>query len=221
MNVGERPSRGVFIAVEGGDGAGKSGVIVTLKAALEERGHDLLVTREPGGTLEGEQLRALLLSSSGPRWESEAELLLVTAARVQHAKRVIVPALQAGKIVISDRFVGSTLAYQGAGHGVPSARILDLHRLYVGDLWPDLTIILDVDPQVGLARSRGRLAQALSDESRFEELGGDFHTRVRTSFLEQAQADPKHYAVLNAHQPATVVQSEAVQRLLATVSAAH
>lgn len=206
---------GRFIVVEGGDGAGKGGVAASLAAALTIAGHPVLTTREPGGTPEGLQLRALLLSAAGAVWEQEAELLLMTAARVQHVRRVIAPAVAAGTTVICDRFVGSTLAYQGGGRGLPVDLILDLHRRLVDDVWPDLTIILDVDPRTGLQRSRTRLAAQAQDEGRFEDLDLAFHDRVRQSFLAQAAENPQRTVVIDAAQTAAQVQLEALAHVLA------
>ena len=149
---------GAFIAVEGVDGSGKSGVVRHLIAALAQRGHAVLGTREPGGTPQGEALRGLLLAGEDDAWDPRAELLLMTAARVQHVARVVLPAVAAGRIVVSDRYAGSTLAYQGAGRGMAQGLIRDLHAAVVDDLWPDLTLVLDLDPVTGLARSRRRLA---------------------------------------------------------------
>ena len=177
-------NRGLFIAFEGGEGAGKTTAMHAVAASL---GGDTLLTREPGGTPEGLALRALLLSADGPPWDPAAELLLMVAARVQHVRRVIQPALDAGRIVLCDRFVGSTLAYQGAGRGISSALITDLHARAVGGLMPDLTVLLDVDPLVGLRRSASRLGAAGIDEARFEALDLAFHQRVRGAFLDQAK----------------------------------
>lgn len=202
------PRQGYFVAVEGGDGAGKGGLVANLAAVLAEDGHDVLATREPGGTPEGLQLRALLLAESGQVWEQNAELLLMVAARVQHVRRVIQPALAAGKIVICDRFIGSTLAYQGAGRGLPEDLILDLHARLVDDIWPDLTILLDVDPRIGLARSRRRLASEVNDEGRFESLDLAFHDRVRQSFRAQAESRPGTSLVIDASQAIANVHAD-------------
>ena len=206
-------ARGVFIVLEGGDGAGKGGAIVSLAAALRDDGHDVLATREPGGTQEGLQLRALLLAAEGAVWDPGAELLLMTAARVQHVTRVIAPALAVGTIVLCDRFVGSSLAYQGGGRGIPPDRILDLHRRFVSDLWPDLTVLLDVDPTVGLARSRRRLGVEAVDEGRFEALDRSFHERVRLSFLDQAKRRPLQTAVIDASRAIGTVQQDVIARV--------
>lgn len=197
MAVPEDAPRG-FIAVEGIDGSGKSGVVRHLIAALSARGFDVIGTREPGGTPQGEQLRALLLAGEDHSWEPEAELLLMTAARVQHVARVIRPALAAGTLVVSDRYAGSTLAYQGAGRGMAEALIRDLHARAAGDMWPGLTLVLDLDPAIGLARSRRRLSADAVDEGRFESLDLAFHQRIRGSFLAQATAAPVRHAVIDA-----------------------
>jgi dTMP kinase len=155
---------GKFIAFCGGEGAGKSTQIAALARYLESRGIPALTTREPGGTPEGQHLRKLLLTETAGSWTPLAETLLMVADRAQHIERVIAPALAAGTHVISDRFVLSTLSYQGAGRGVPAALIRDLHRQSCGDLWPDLTVIFDIDPAIGLARSKRRLSRSGSDE---------------------------------------------------------
>ncbi len=173
----------------------------------------MLATSEPGGTPEGLQLRAMLLAASGAVWTQEAELLLMVAARVQHVRRVIIPALETGTMVVCDRFVGSTLAYQGGGRGLAEDLILDLHRRLVGDLWPDLTVLLDVDPSVGLARSRRRLAAACADEGRFEDLDIEFHRRVRASFLAQAARHAGRTVIIDAAQPIAAVQRQAIDQV--------
>jgi dTMP kinase len=211
------PRTGRFFVVEGGDGAGKGVVVAALAAFLADAGHAVLTTREPGGTPEGLQLRAMLLAASGAVWELESELLLMTAARVQHVRRVIIPALQAGTMVVCDRFVGSTLAYQGGGRGLPEDLILDLHCRLVDDFWPDATILLDVDPRVGLERSRRRLAASGADEGRFEDLDLAFHDRVRASFLAQAARHAGRTAVIDAGQPIDIVQCQAIDRVRALV----
>lgn len=201
---------GAFIAVEGVDGSGKSGVVRALVAGLAAQGRDVLGTREPGGTPQGEALRGLLLAGSDDAWEPRAELLLMTAARVQHVARVIRPAVAAGRIVVSDRYAGSTLAYQGAGRGMDDGLIRDLHAKVVDDLWPDLTVVLDLDPAIGLARSRKRLSDAAIDEGRFESLALSFHQRIRAAFLAQAAAAPERHVVIDASGTPEAVQAAAL-----------
>ena len=204
---------GRFIVFEGGDGAGKGSALTAVAESLAADGLDVLTTREPGGTPEGLELRSLLLSAAGAVWDQGSELLLMTAARVQHVKRVIRPALAAGRIVLCDRFVGSTLAYQGAGRGLPLALIRDLHRIFVDDVWPDLTVLMDVDAGAGVRRSRQRLSSTKADEGRFEALDLDFHERVRGAFLEQAEAEPSSTIIIDAARPLDDVRPDVVARV--------
>ncbi len=209
---------GAFIAVEGVDGSGKSGVVRHLIAHVQALGRNVLGTREPGGTPQGEALRGLLLAGEDDAWDPRAELLLMTAARVQHVARVVLPAVAAGRVVVSDRYVGSTLAYQGAGRGMAEALIRDLHAAVVDDIWPDLTLVLDLDPAIGLARSRKRLAVGGIDEGRFESLDLAFHQRIREAFLAQAAAAPERHVVVDAGGTPEAVQAAAataVERFLA------
>ncbi len=195
----------MFIVFEGGEGAGKTTAMAAVAARLGERA---LTTREPGGTKEGLALRGLLLAGDAPDWDPMAELLLMVAARVQHVTRVIRPALAAGHVVLCDRFVGSTLAYQGAGRGLDGDFIMRLHRDAVG-LLPDLTVLLDVDPRLGLRRSLRRLAASGQDEGRFENLDLAFHERVRASFLDQAAACPS--VVIDAGAPEDEVRQAVIE----------
>ncbi len=190
----------MFIVFEGGEGAGKTSAIAY---AAETLGARALTTREPGGTPEGLALRALLLAGDAPDWDPMAELLLMVAARAQHVSRLIKPALAAGQVVLCDRFLWSTLAYQGAGRGLDIGFIEDLHRNAIG-LLPDLTVLLDVDPRVGLARSWRQLAASGQDEGRFEGLDLAFHERVRGAFLALAARSPS--AVIDAAAPEAEVR---------------
>ena len=199
-------ARGKFIAFCGGEGAGKSTQIGLLAAHLEAKGRPVVVTREPGGTEEGRELRRLLLTP-GIAWSATAETLLMVADRVQHIARLIEPALAAGRHVVTDRFGLSTLAYQGAAGGVPVSFIRTLHAEACGDLWPDLTIILDIDPRIGLGRSKRRLAEAASEETRFEALELGFHERVRAGFLELATTLPGRHVVIDAGSSVETIQA--------------
>jgi dTMP kinase len=201
-------TRGRFIAFCGGEGAGKSTQIALLAAHFATSRRPALMTREPGGTPEGQHLRKLLLTASAGSWTPLAETLLMVADRAQHIERVIAPALDAGTHVVSDRFVLSTLSYQGAGRGVPAALIRDLHRQACADLWPDLTVIFDIDPAIGLERSRRRLSRSGSDESRFEALDLAFHQRVRAGFLDEAKASDRPHAVIDATRPIGEIATE-------------
>lgn len=186
--------RGRFIAFEGGEGAGKSTQIARLAEALRARGDTVVVTREPGGTPGAEEIRALFVQGATGRWTVETDVLLVTAARADHVARLIRPALEAGSTVLCDRFVHSTLAYQGHGKGVPVETLLSLHAFATGDIWPDLVLWLDAPVELGLSRSTKRAAAqdaALPQEQRFEQLSLDYHNRVRDGFAALAAADPR------------------------------
>lgn len=208
-----------MVVLEGVDGSGKSGASTYLTDALRRAGFDVLATHEPGGTEAGAALRKMLLAQNAFDWTPTAELLLMNASRRQHVERLVLPALQAGKIVVCDRFVGSTLAYQGAGRGLSKDLILNLHRLTIDDFWPDLTLVLDLDPVVGLARSRRRLENSKTDEGRFEALDLAFHQRVRQSFLEQAAEFSAPYQVIDADKPPEIVQGEALGHVLSMLAA--
>ena len=198
-------TRGRFITIEGGEGAGKSTQTARLAATLQARGIATLVTREPGGTPEAERIRALLLEPGEAGWDAATEVLLYFAARVENVAKTIEPALAAGRIVICDRFADSTLAYQGYGAGAPIPTIRAIADAALGGFRPDLTLILDIGPEPGLARTRAR--SATSD--RYESQPLDFHRRVREGFLEVAAAAPDRCVVLDA-APAEDAVAEAV-----------
>lgn len=204
------PARGRFITFEGGEGAGKSTQIRAVADWLRQAGHEVLSTREPGGSPGAEDIRALFVRGEAGRWDGITETLLVYAARRDHVVKTIAPALAAGIWVLCDRFADSTLAYQGYGHGVDRATIRSIHKLAVGDLTPDLTLILDIDPALGLARSRGTAV----GEDRFEKLGTGFHQRLRQGFLEIAVAEPKRCAVIDANDDVVAITAA----LKATIS---
>jgi len=185
---------GRFITLEGGEGAGKSTQIARLRAWLEGRGHRVTVTREPGGSPGAEMVRKLLVEGPTERWDGTTEALLHFAARREHLRSTVWPALKRGDWVVSDRFADSTLAYQGYGHGVDRRIFEQLYELAVGAFRPDLTIILDVPVEIGLERA----AERRGAETRYESLPRDFHTRVRTGFLEIAKSEPKRCVVIDA-----------------------
>lgn len=197
-------SSGLFITFEGGEGSGKTTQIQRLKSAIEEQGHHVTLTREPGGTPEAEIIRGCLVSRDGGNWSPEAEVLMLYAARSMHLQTVILPALTKEHVVICDRFSDSTLAYQGYGHGYDFDRIRALDDLIVGANQPDLTFILDIDPKVGLMRSKKRMMETNdlteSQEDRFERLGLSFHQKLRDGFLSIAQSAPDRCCVINAEQ---------------------
>ena len=182
-----------FIVFEGGEGAGKSTQSRALADYLEARGHRVRRTREPGGTPAAEAIRAVLLDTANTGLDDRAEALLFAAARGDHAARVIRPALAAGDIVISDRYLDSSVAYQGVARDLGAERVADLSLWATGGLVPDLTIVLDVDPAVGLARVVG--------PDRLESEPVEWHRRVRQAFLEIAAAAPDRYLVLDGTRP--------------------
>jgi dTMP kinase len=199
---------GLFVTFEGGDGAGKSTQIRLLRSALERSGRTVVVTREPGGTRLGEEIRELLLRRAAEEPTSRTEALLYAAARAQHVEEVILPALRRGSVVICDRFVDSSVAYQGAGRGLGEESIDELNRWATGVLRPDLIVLLDVDPGAGLDR-----AARDGDADRIETAGLDFHRRTRAAFLGRADADPDRYLVLDARRPIEELHAEIRSRV--------
>ena len=185
---------GRFITLEGGEGAGKSTQIARLKSWLEGRGRTVVATREPGGSPGAEMIRKLLVEGPVERWDGTTEALLHFAARREHLRSTVWPALQRGDWVLSDRFADSTLAYQGYGHGVDRGIFDQLYKFAVGDFRPDLTLILDLPIESGLLRAAARRGT----ETRYESLPRDFHARVRSGFLEIAAQDPKRCMVIDA-----------------------
>jgi dTMP kinase len=187
-------SAGRFITLEGGEGAGKSTQITRLKGWLEGRGRTVVATREPGGSPGAEMIRKLLVEGPVERWDGRTEALLHFAARREHLRSIVWPALKRGDWVISDRFADSTLAYQGYGHGVDRRIFDELYKVAVGDFGPDLTLILDLPIETGLLRAAARRGA----ETRYESLPRDFHARVRAGFLEIAMQDPKRCVMIDA-----------------------
>jgi dTMP kinase len=189
-------SRGCFITLEGGEGAGKSTQIARLRTWLEGRGKTVVATREPGGSPGAEMIRKLLVEGPAERWDGVTEALLHFAARRDHLRMTVWPALKRGAWVISDRFADSTRAYQGYGHGLDVAMLERLYDVAVGDFRPDLTLILDLPIDVGLARAAARRGA----ETRYESLPIEFHQRVKAGFLEIAKREPKRCVVIDAGQ---------------------
>ena len=194
-------ARGRFITLEGGEGAGKSTQQNRLVARLSELGIDVVSTREPGGSEGGEAIRELLVNGPPERWSAVTEVLLMNAARRDHIERRIRPALERGAFVVCDRFADSTRAYQGAGGEANPAFIAAVEREVVGDMRPDLTLILDLPVEEGLARA----AHRGGGEARFEAKGTEFHRRLRQGFLDIAAAEPERCVVIDSHQPPDAV----------------
>ena len=185
--------KGVFITLEGGEGAGKSTQMRRVREWLEQRGHEVIATREPGGTALSELIRDVVLHGDHPEMSAHTELLLIFAARAQHVESLIRPALEAGRTVLCDRFTDASYAYQGAGRGLPRSDIAALEQMVQGDLRPDLTLLLDLPIETGLARASER-----GSEDRFETQTGAFLERAREAYLQRASEFPARYEVVDA-----------------------
>ncbi len=185
---------GLFIALEGGDGAGKSTQASLLCRALEEDGRTVVRTREPGGTPIGEKVRSLVLDHGHGEIDARTEALLFAASRAAHVHQVIVPALTRGDVVVCDRYIDSSVAYQGAGRDLGAQAVLELNLWGTDGLRPDLTVLLDVDP----AEGRTRRTSGKLDEDRLESEPDAFHTKIRSAFLDLARQNPERYLVLSA-----------------------
>ena len=196
---------GVFVCFEGGEGAGKSTQSRTLAATLEQRGHPVLLTFEPGDTAVGKEVRRIVLDPATGALSDRTEVLLYAADKAEHVDTVVLPALARGEVVITDRYVDSTLAYQGAGRTLAADEVERVARWATHDLRPHLTVVLDLDPEHGFGRFAAR--------DRIEGEPPEFHGRVRTAFLQMAGADPDHYLVLDARAPADEIADAVRQRV--------
>ena len=192
-------ARGKFITFEGGEGCGKSTQIKRLKEALEKDGVEVVLTREPGGTWLSEEIRHLIKDQTTDAPCDRSELLLFLAARAQLVRNVIRPALEAEKWVLSDRFSDSTLAYQGYGRGLPLDDLRRMNAFACEGLKPDLTLLLEVKPEVAQERMRGREAATNTTSDRLERAGDEFHARLRTGFAELAKAEPDRIVTIDAN----------------------
>lgn len=194
---------GLFLTLEGGEGAGKSTAAKYLAECFRAQGREVVLTREPGGSPLAEAIRGLVLSSWEEGVSAETEVLLMFAARAAHLAATIRPALARGAVVISDRFVDASWAYQGAGRGLPPARLAELEAFVLGELRPDRTLVFDLPPELGLARAHSR-----GDANRFEAEAMAFQQRVRQAYLDRAHAAPERYTVIDASQELLAVQSQ-------------
>lgn len=184
---------GLFVALEGGEGAGKSTQARLLQEWLEKAGHDVVLTFEPGDTLAGRRIREMVLSPETGELDDRTEALLYAADKAEHVATVVWPALERGAVVVTDRYVDSTLAYQGAGRAIPAAELEQVARWATGNLRPHLTVLLDLAPEQGLRRFHGR--------DRIEGESAEFHGRVRDSFRHLAESEPGRYLVVDATRP--------------------
>lgn len=205
----------LFISIEGGDGAGKGTQIRLLTKWLHAQKIKFLLTREPGGCPSAETVRSLVVEGEDDDWDGVSELLLYSAARREHIRKTIVPALERGHWVISDRFADSTTVYQGEGRGVPYGDIEKIHDMVIGKNWPDLTIILDIDPQVGVTRSKTNVHESgqVNQETRFENLDLSFHEKVRAGFKKIAQNNVGRCLLINADDTPENVHFKIIKEL--------
>jgi dTMP kinase len=201
---------GKLITFEGGEGTGKSTQTVLLADYLNDRGHSVVLTREPGGSDGAELIRALLVSGEVTRWSPITEVLLLYAARAEHWQKVIAPALARGDWVICDRFADSTLAYQGYGHGVDRVFINKLYAAVIGTRQPNWTFVFDLDPKIGVQRALKRH----TSENRFENMDMTFHERLREGFLKIAQQNPHRCHVVDATQSIYAIHREIARTVL-------
>lgn len=208
-----KQSPGLFIAFEGGDGAGKSTQAARLAGVLEARGMTVLRTREPGGTPIGEKLRSLVLEHGHGHIDAHTEALIFAASRAAHASQMIRPALERGEVVLTDRYIDSSVAYQGAGRNLGTDAVRSINEWATSGLQPDLTVLLDVHPADG--RSRRTAA-----EDRMESEADDFHARIRQAFLDLAAARPDSYLVLEARQSVDELAARILDRVDQLLAAA-
>lgn len=206
-----RPTQGLFVSFEGGDGAGKSTQVRLLRAAIERAGYEATVTREPGGTEISERLRRLVLDPALTAMSDRTEALLYAAARAQHVEEVIRPALEKGHVVVCDRFVDSSIVYQGIGRELGEDQIVELNRWATAELLPDLVVVLDIDPAEGLRRVG-------DDTDRLEDAGIAFHRQVNRAFRSRGILDPDRYLVIDASQPAERIHAQVRDAVLARLA---
>lgn len=198
---------GLFISFEGIDGSGKSTQIKRLCESLRSQGYDVVLTREPGGSRGAEEIRSLVLEGDPDRWSAESEILLFTAARRDHLEKTISPAIEAGKIVLCDRFADSTRMYQGISRGDLRNVVDELHSLMIGRE-PDITFIIDMDPKVGLSRAKSRQ----TSEERFEDFGEELQSKMRAGFLALAQEFPNRCELIDGNRDMDVVAADILER---------
>ena len=212
----------MFITFEGIEGCGKTTQIRLLSEDMTRRGLDCIATREPGGTSIGEAIRGIFLHCDHDDMLPITELLLVTAARTQHVEQIIKPNLKAGNIVLCDRYVDATVAYQGFAAGLGHEMVMRSHTMFVEALMPELTILLDCPVELGLVRSRerNRATGKEIDEGRFEELDRSFHERVRQGYLDQAGREPKRFEIVRAEGTPEEIQCRISRAVLQRLSGA-
>ena len=210
----------MFISFEGIEGSGKTTQAKHTVRFLQDKGHDCVITREPGGTRIGEKIRAILLDPLSKDMDPLTELLLYTADRAQHIKEYILPLLSDGKMVLCDRYYDATMAYQGFARGLNIGLIEKIHKLLFENLKPDITLLLDLPPEIGLERAWKQInnGNRMSKETRFEEERLSFHRRVRAGYLELSRLEPERFRVIDASKDAHEIREEIIKILDAEIN---
>jgi len=210
----------MFISFEGIEGSGKTTHVKHTVRFLKDKGHDCVITREPGGTRIGKKIRAILLDPMSKDMDPLAELLLYTADRAQHIKEFILPLLSDGKMVLCDRYYDATMAYQGFARGLDIGLIEKMHKLLFENLKPDITLLLDLPPEIGLARAWKQIETGTrtGEETRFEEETLSFHKKVRSGYLELARLEPERFRIIDASKDEHGVREEIIKILDAEIN---
>ena len=213
-NYYNKSKKGLFISFEGGEGVGKSTQIELLKTSLTKKNINVLSTREPGGTKEGELIRKFLVSGEISSWDSYSESLLFNALRREHINKIINPSLFKGDIVLCDRFIDSTIVYQGVGGGINQTLLLSLHKNFCYDLYPDITFFLSLDPKVGIDRT---LSRNNKTENRFENMGLSYHQKIQDGFKALCDKNNKRFFEINAELSVEKISNQIFDHVISII----
>jgi dTMP kinase len=213
-NYYNKSKKGLFISFEGGEGVGKSTQIELLKTSLTKKNINVLSTREPGGTKEGELIRKFLVSGEISSWDSYSESLLFNALRREHINKIINPSLFKGDIVLCDRFIDSTIVYQGVGGGINQTLLLSLHKNFCYDLYPDITFFLSLDPKIGLDRT---LSRNNKTENRFENMGLSYHQKIQDGFKALSDKNNKRFFEINAELSVEKISNQIYDHVISII----
>ena len=213
-NYYNKSKKGLFISFEGGEGVGKSTQIELLKTSLSKKNLNVLSTREPGGTKEGELIRKFLVSGEISSWDSYSESLLFNALRREHINKIINPSLFKGDIVLCDRFIDSTIVYQGVGGGINQTLLLSLHKNFCYDLYPDITFFLSLDPKVGIERT---LSRNNKTENRFENMGLSYHQKIQDGFKALSDKNNKRFFEINAELSVEKISNQIYDHVISII----
>jgi dTMP kinase len=213
-NYYNKSKKGLFISFEGGEGVGKSTQIELLKTSLIKKNINVLSTREPGGTKEGELIRKFLVSGEISSWDSYSESLLFNALRREHINKIINPSLFKGDIVLCDRFIDSTIVYQGVGGGINQTLLLSLHKNFCYDLYPDITFFLSLDPKVGIERT---LSRNNKTENRFENMGLSYHQKIQDGFKALNDKNNKRFFEINAELSVEKISNQIYDHVISII----